>query len=570
MGVAIVASTALKIYTPPQDAALLCPSIKISRDGLFIKSGTLPFLSDANDKTGFRSGTYLIEATSLSNRDDYRAPVLVVPMIAGNSISVRLNGIALGSHGDPATGASSVWNSAHFFPVPPNSLQPSNRVEIEIKGLYEVGILKLPYITDAASHRGRLFALAFLTDYGPWTLLGIGIVSGIIMISLALVSAPRRWDQLLVGIGSIIAGLLFLDYTQIQYLPMSFLAFSKLIVALRHMYFSLFVFMILTLIDKRPGGFEYSFSGVQVLCALLIILFPADLPSLKRLYTFTYFTAIPLQPYLLYLILRYPRGNHNASIFLLGALIACITAMLDLYDMVAASSTPFISHYGFSILLFCTVVIIVRIIQVQYKALLTERRRAVAFREESMRDELTGAYNRKILPIIEEELLGIYAIIFVDLDDFKSVNDTFGHAAGDEVLKHLTATLQGQLRSGDFVVRTGGDEFVAVLPDCPIQMAAGLAEKFAAAASSARIPLAEGKSISYTASIGVAASTNGTGAAPRRKLSAVLGRADSQAYRAKRAGKNCVCVDMHGGDEGSAIPKSGISAEQRDHHPFVK
>jgi diguanylate cyclase (GGDEF)-like protein len=544
-GIILAISAILGLYTPPRDAVQFNSGIKIYRGGSYLMEGDLPFLMSANDQGGFIPGSYRIDASFTLSTAVPRSPVLVFPFIGGNSFSVRLNGIELGSRGDPVAGASSIWNSALFFPASSDTLRQTNQVEVEIKGLYEAGILKAPYLIDAVSHRGRLFALALFTNYAAWILFGMGTVVGLIMMATALPSLSRIDGNFLVGLGCMVAGILFLDYAQIQYLPISFLSFDRIIVALRHVYFMLFVFTVLALINKRAGFFEYGFSVIQLLCALAILIIPSDLPSLKRLYTYTYLSAVPLLPYLLYLLIRYPKRNRNFSILLFGALVAFFSAALDAYDMVFATSNPFISHYGFSILLFCSVAIIIRIMLNQYRSLLTEQRRSLAFREESMRDALTGAYNRKVLPVIDRQLLKDFSVIFVDLDDFKSVNDSFGHAAGDEVLKHLAEAMRVHLRAKDYVVRNGGDEFIAVLPDCPVEKAADLARRLAATAASARISWGDASSIAYTASIGVAGAISATPLL-QRDLMAVISRADSEAYRAKRAGKNRVCVERRG------------------------
>ena len=95
-----------------------------------------------------------------------------------------------------------------------------------------------------------------------------------------------------------------------------------------------------------------------------------------------------------------------------------------------------------------------------------QAREAEALRAENLRDALTQAYNRRFLPLFEARLAErTWAVINVDLDQFKQINDTHGHDAGDQVLIAMTAYLQQQLREGDAVVRSGGDEFVLLLAD---------------------------------------------------------------------------------------------------------
>ncbi|WP_081460834.1 GGDEF domain-containing protein [Desulfotomaculum nigrificans] len=95
-------------------------------------------------------------------------------------------------------------------------------------------------------------------------------------------------------------------------------------------------------------------------------------------------------------------------------------------------------------------------------------------------DPLTNAYNRRyFMQVLEQEMertgrTGLpFSIIMVDLDHFKSINDRFGHAAGDLVLKSLVDLIKGRIRKIDCLARWGGEEFVILLPNTPVDKAAG-------------------------------------------------------------------------------------------------
>ena len=86
----------------------------------------------------------------------------------------------------------------------------------------------------------------------------------------------------------------------------------------------------------------------------------------------------------------------------------------------------------------------------------------------SFRDPLTGAYNKRYLALTENRLRkkrGMFTLAMIDLDNFKSVNDKFGHAAGDEALKKVYQIVEEEKRKEDTIIRYGGDEFVMILPD---------------------------------------------------------------------------------------------------------
>ncbi|MFN8668641.1 MAG: tetratricopeptide repeat-containing diguanylate cyclase [Gemmatimonadaceae bacterium] len=192
----------------------------------------------------------------------------------------------------------------------------------------------------------------------------------------------------------------------------------------------------------------------------------------------------------------------------------------------------------FVVLLLAAVALVVR------KVLQARRLHALA-----STDELTGVANRRALTIwLEEEFARTrsagdgMAVLMIDVDHFKRVNDSRGHAMGDMVLKQLARTLQERLRDGDRLGRMGGEEFVVILPRTTEAEARGVAERmrFAVAASPLWHPQGD---IAITVSIGVATAHGA------EQAEAVLSRADVALYRAKAAGRDRVVV--HDADAGA-------------------
>lgn len=159
-------------------------------------------------------------------------------------------------------------------------------------------------------------------------------------------------------------------------------------------------------------------------------------------------------------------------------------------------------------------------------------------------DFLTGCANRRTVAdrlVLEKGQLARHpdrtcAVLMIDIDDFKLVNDRHGHAAGDVVLRHVTKLIQGEVRATDLVGRVGGEEFVVVMPDAPGEQAEALAERLRGAIANSAVALARG-ACSVTVSIGI-----GQLAACDHGIHEVLERADRALYAAKRAGRNQVCA----------------------------
>ena len=159
-------------------------------------------------------------------------------------------------------------------------------------------------------------------------------------------------------------------------------------------------------------------------------------------------------------------------------------------------------------------------------------------------DVLTGLLNRRmILTMAETEwarwqrYAKPFSIMLIDADDFKSINDRFGHLTGDQALKMLATRLSQAVRTVDSVGRYGGEEFVVILPETRLEGALVAAQKILQTVREADLQ-AEGKKVTLTVSIGVA-----TVGADDKALDAVLHRSDMALYAAKRQGKNRVVAD---------------------------
>jgi diguanylate cyclase (GGDEF)-like protein len=167
-------------------------------------------------------------------------------------------------------------------------------------------------------------------------------------------------------------------------------------------------------------------------------------------------------------------------------------------------------------------------------------------RTEADVDALTGLANRRCFARSAEQAVARaqaqhspLSLLALDLDYFKRVNDTYGHAAGDLVLAVMARVLEGALRENDLAARLGGEEFAAILPDTTVEQARTVAERIRASIQSTPIILEAGQTISQTVSIGIASYHDA-----EDDLVAAHERADAALYAAKSAGRNRVHVHL--------------------------
>jgi diguanylate cyclase (GGDEF)-like protein/PAS domain S-box-containing protein len=162
-------------------------------------------------------------------------------------------------------------------------------------------------------------------------------------------------------------------------------------------------------------------------------------------------------------------------------------------------------------------------------------------------DELTGLFNRREFKRRLKQLFntlqaneGEHALCFVDLDEFKAVNDGCGHEAGDELLRQMARLLLGRIRKGDIFARLGGDEFGLLLTHCPMQQALRIAENLHQTITGFRFHW-DDKVFNIGTSIGLAAITRDSESVP-----AVLKQADAACYVAKDTGRNRIHAYISG------------------------
>lgn len=176
----------------------------------------------------------------------------------------------------------------------------------------------------------------------------------------------------------------------------------------------------------------------------------------------------------------------------------------------------------------------------------------------SSRDALTGLPNRRHFELALEREIDRVAragepalLLLLDIDHFKTVNDQYGHAAGDLVLQAVATVLQDCLRPMDTVARLGGEEFGAILPNCPPAFGQTVAERILKRVAGSRITVSAQQTVQITVSGGGAYAPQWV----RSSAKLWTERADQQLYRAKAEGRNRACLELP--------PMSVVSPEEK-------
>jgi diguanylate cyclase (GGDEF)-like protein/PAS domain S-box-containing protein len=194
--------------------------------------------------------------------------------------------------------------------------------------------------------------------------------------------------------------------------------------------------------------------------------------------------------------------------------------------------------------------------------LMSIRHEVRRLQDAALRDHLTGIWNRRYMTSrLEVALWGFqhqgipFGILFIDVDRFKAINDTYGHKTGDQILILVANTLQNNLRSEDTLARWGGEEFVVLMMGLEPAGMAAVAEKLTTLIKFSSIRI-EDQDISVTVSVGM------TLARKEDSVKILVDRADQNMYRSKKAGLNIVTGDPE--DSGKLKPKGMRIGKKQD------
>lgn len=495
------------LYRTPEQAIRFNPSYRVVDP-----AGAERTLSEDTFLQAFRNpsyvpGIYRITATlsltaSSTISGDYF--YLVFPYIAGTAMSVSWNGHFIGAQGDMARGNSNIWNSAKILAVPTSFLASMNTLEVAIQGPYEAGLPRMPYLLSQGKGAFFIACLNFFSEKIVLMIIGALAVLGLVLILTGSGSYMKPNAMLFLGLASISTLLFLSDFMTLKALFIPLLTFKRAVAVLRHLSAILFLIGFTAL---NPGGgrrFNRFFIALQSLCILLLFL-PRTMIGMKAMYSWTFLTIILLPVYLMFWLLSRKNFNESHMVLVGGVAIASVMAIRDTLLSFLGRGAVYLSHYGFCVMIMAAAGFIVREILNQNQRLVAEQARAAHFKEESVHDPLTGTYNRAILEEVQRSLSCAFSMLVIDINDLKSINDQFGHAAGDAVLRDAAATMVSLVRKEDIIVRTGGDEFLIILPKLTPERLKDMTQELRRRVESSPIRSASGSgSFFYSISMGSA------------------------------------------------------------------
>ena len=459
---------------------------------------------------------------------------LVIFRLNAQAYTVYFNGDYIATVGDMVTARSHIYNSPEDFSIPKDKIKDTNTLEIKVNSLYMVGLESTPMgIVDSETAREITSSLGFLTQGLTHIGIGVFLLGIIISFLMVILSDKKNLTLLYLMISIIFLAIYSLDFMNFAHLLIPYIVFKKIVI------FSLFAcifFLGISFSKLFESTVSCIFSSVIFGIIALSMFFIWDPIIFKKIYDI--FIPLISINFIIWIVIaaKNLREKDEAIIFLCSFTSLLIFAGLDGLQLIILGgpvSTSLVSY----VLIFSLILVALLYTEISRRNLAIEHetRQSSHFYQQAITDPLTGAFNLKhTLNLLSLETPP-YTLIMIDVDNFKNINDEFGHPAGDYILKYLVKKMFDEFRDTDIIGRYGGDEFIAILKGCSEKNAFDIMNRFRVHIEKDKIGFGH-STMNITVSVGIAHCTK------NEKMDVVIKYADEALYRAKHNGKNQISI----------------------------
>ena len=386
---------------------------------------------------------------------------VILPEVTCHAFEFYVNGKLAYIEGYPE-GYVNVWTKTFQFPV--KFLKGKNEIKIVFHNLYTLTFRKIPYVSRKPYIRNCI--LNILIDFSSKASAGVAFILGFILAIREYRKLERKGYYVYFAHAFIFFGIYVFDtsFWEFYLTQLGFLCLKRLC------YFSIALSLSFFVMgsDIMRTGKVFKTSRVLSYLSLSLSLFVLLYPNY---YTARYVHLLS-SPYLLLLTVIFLVNmiSYGKKVLVIASLLALLGNFQHALFVFVPNFIP--TTIGYSTMYLSIVFTLYLITQQrQIEASLMKANK------ELFEDPLTGAYNRRMLGDLEIDPED--ALIFFDMDDFKKINDVYGHDYGDEVLKKFVEITKGIVRKTDYIIRYGGDEFVILLKGCDEKRAKNIARKIA-------------------------------------------------------------------------------------------
>ena len=383
-------------------------------------------------------------------KDDY----FVLPQLYGYAYKLFYNGVYIGGIGDFENPTANLWTLAQSYDLSQHSSQSSNRIQLEVYGLHDVGLNAIPYLTDKRTAIMRVTAINLINHDLTNLFIGISLGFSLLFFFLTLKMNQRKSIYLSYGVSLLLFSFYSLEFTfrgtsgTIE----NFMWLRKLL--LISIYGSGF-FLLLAQRSYLLKAKTPVLVAVIYNMPLVVMISAQDFVGVMKAQSILNSISIATIVYIAIIGVRY---RYKAT--LIPNAILALTVVQTVLNQYFGLMQPYMLHLGVMVFLLGVSTIIV----MDFQFIENENKKLGNI---SKKDPLTQAFNRSVLDTLDCNAEDCFA--FIDLDRFKTYNDTYGHQRGDQLLKDIVNVFNHNMRKSDCVIRYGGDEFILFFKSCSVE-----------------------------------------------------------------------------------------------------
>ena len=372
--------------------------------------------------------------------------ILVIPKISGNILIVYVDGLQIFQKGGyDKTG--NIWSEFNWIRLP--SGDSLKKITIEIYGLYDLGIEERIYIIPEKENNLVLFLSDVLVTHFYWVSLGASFILVFILTLYSLVASSLRKSYILTAIGIFLFGVYSMEFSFRESSgSVGNMILMKKIFMISGYAGSWFLVSGMEWFVSRKIQFSKYLAAITLLCISALFL-SSNLYELKNLNNYAIGILI-----LNWIFIFYFAYVNNLKVVIFAISLFLFTALYSFINTIFLLSPIYFFQISF---MSVHVALSFNIMHEYFRV----HDAFVSIYEKSRLDPLTGAYNRSVIEDIkysDDDL-----VVVVDMNNFKQMNDTYGHDFGDGILREWVLCAKENTRKEDFVIRLGGDEFVIIL-----------------------------------------------------------------------------------------------------------
>ncbi len=430
------------------------------------------YIKDKDDEL-MESFTTVVSKSDIENIGEDNLSIYT-PMIQSEAFEIYINDELIAIEGDVKSYNSSVWTKSYYYTVSKSVFnEDKNIIKIVQYSRYMGGGSGIQLIIDGHKGSEALRNLYMIDIHQGIAGTALGLIFLLLLLMVLLPRERKRYILMFASLGLMLIG--YLSCFELNMVFFDFLTYKKIVITSNLLAVGTSTVLVRRLYNKKKHPLK-----IILFYSLIIIiptLFAGDMRTYKIIYTFFSVAIIPIFAYLCILsikhIKKYPIAKVVISMSVVTAIYIIASDVFNIISPILPSST-IVSLPLYIILIIILILIDIYELKMNIAASNIQYKKAY---KDSITDGLTDVYNAGFIQKTINEKKEPYTMVIIDIDDFKKINDKFGHAAGDLALIELANTIKYVVRDKDYVCRYGGDEFVIIIDTERLEIAKKVLER---------------------------------------------------------------------------------------------